>query len=130
MKLAIRALLIVLACANLLQAADFDVGINIESTSPYKKHYNMPEKLRQELKAAVANRFDVPQDWLSLMNPRQLYDLELAELAALGRTFGPHATNTSAKVKFRASNRRGIKYILLNSNMTYADLRRANCQGL
>lgn len=64
-------------------SADFDIGVNIEpaysAAKPRRK--NLPTLEKNRLKAKVAQRYDLPENWLNLMNQNQLYYLEIQERA-------------------------------------------------
>jgi hypothetical protein len=62
--------------------ADFDVGISIEPAGNLRKpkRRSMSNQQRNHLKTKVAQRYDLPEKWLNLMNQHQLYYLEMEEL--------------------------------------------------
>lgn len=82
MKLNKLLLAVIMAVSTANFAADFDIGVSIEPVAkPRKpKRRSMSNQQRNQLKAKVAQRYDLPPNWLNLMNQHQLYYLEMEEL--------------------------------------------------
>lgn len=81
---------------------DFDIGINIEpvygANRPKRKKLNTQEK--NQLKTKVAQRYDLPENWLNLMNQNQLYYLEIQERARdLDQNIAKPSANKANKAK-------------------------------
>lgn len=75
-------LAIIITASISVVAADFDIGINIEPVANVHKpkRRSMSNQQKNQLKAKVAKRYDLPPNWLNLMNQHQLYYLEMEEL--------------------------------------------------
>ena len=74
-------LVVIMMIASNSFSADFDIGISIEPVgSAYRpKRRSLSNSDKNRLKTKVAQRYDLPENWLNLMNQNQLYYLEIQE---------------------------------------------------
>lgn len=83
MKIYRLLLVIIMPLSTTVFSADFDIGVNIQPVASPKlpKRRSLSNKEKNQLKAKVAQRYDLPENWLNLMNQNQLYYLEIQERA-------------------------------------------------